>query len=116
MSKDEFVRERRHFGALSRFSRLNGLMALLAAAVLGVADVAALSRVGSTTDVAQWTAPLRLAVLLTIGMVALTVGGLVSLVRGVTRDAEPQAQEEEKEPEAIGAEELDIFNVRSKAA
>lgn len=115
MSRDEIVRERRDSGAFSGPSKLNGLLALLAAAVLGIAGLAALSKVGSTADVAQWTAPLRLAVLLTVGMVVLTVGGLVSLVRGFTRHATPDAQEEMK-PEAIQPEELDIFNVRSKAA
>ena len=109
-------------GSLARSSKhqliLAGAGAVMLAILLGTIDTAVLSGLKSASSVSDMIIPIRLASLLTVGVVLLVIGAVASFASALRRGATVQIAEEgpEQVGEAVVAEEIDVFNVRSTAA
>ncbi len=88
--------------------------ALLLAILLGFVDILIISGLRPTDHIGELVLPMRMAVLLTIGTIVLTVGTVASFLSAL-RDRMTQVGGQH-EQQRIRAEETDISNARSRAA
>ena len=109
-------------GSLARSSKhqlmLAGVGALTLAILLGTIDTAVLSGLKSASSVSDMIIPMRVAALLTVGVVLLVIGAVASFAGALRRGATVQVAADglEQVGEPVIAEEIDVFNVRSTAA
>ena len=109
-------------GSLARSSKhqliLVGAGAAVLAILLGTIDTAVLSGLKTAISVSDMIIPIRLTALLTVGVVLLVIGAVASFASALRRGATVQiaAEGPEQGREAVVAEEVDVFNVRSTAA
>ena len=101
----------------SHHSKLAGAVALLLAILLSFMDIYVFSGLRQANGTSEMIVPIRVAALVTLGAVLSAIGAVAFFLNGLRQGRIVQdGGDEEQPPEPVVAEEIDVFNVRSKAA